>query len=69
MNKLKPKITLVLSAIHDTQTKKTTFFDNIQQEPPIKVRFVSMENLLEDNFVRQVAENLPALLNELGENT
>lgn len=41
---------------------------NEQQEPPIKVRFVPMEDLPEDHFVRQVAEDLPALLNELGEN-
>jgi len=42
---------------------------NEQQEIPIKVRFIPIEELPEDDFVKQVAEELPALLNELGENT
>jgi len=42
---------------------------NEQQEPSIKVRFIPIEELPKDHFVRQVAEELPALLNELGENT
>ena len=41
---------------------------NEQQEQPIKMQFVPIEELPEDHFIRQVAEELPMLFNELGEN-
>ena len=42
---------------------------NEQQKQPIKMEFIPIEELPEDHFVRQIADELPAVLNELGDNT